>query len=142
MGQFNMQRRKVKGWNRSCFPSFRPDFGVSTTILNTTTCRWCKLTLDLCEAILNMPFPWEDRGEEAIFLIFFYKLLGIIGKKRLGQDFWVMIWVYYYLLNGIRLDLGLDDAFWIWKCLTLLQATFKFRYLHTKHSLTSENRTC
>ena len=38
-----------------------------------------------------------------------YKFLGIIDGKRLGQAFWIMIWIYYYLLK-ITLDLHLDKS--------------------------------
>ena len=40
---------------------------------------------------------------------------GIISRKRLGHSLWIMIWIYYYLLNGIILDLQLDNSCWIRK---------------------------
>ena len=33
-----------------------------------------------------------------------------IGRKRLGQSFWILIWLYCYLLIKIRLDLGLYNS--------------------------------
>ena len=100
-------------------------------------------SLDLCEAILNHATSLRGLRRGDNIFKFLYKFLGIIGRKRLGQNFWIMISVYYYLLKGIRLELGLDNTFWIWKYLTFLQTRFTFRFSHTKkHSLTSKNRTC
>ena len=31
------------------------------------------------------------------FFHFLYKFLGITGWKRLGQSFWILIWIYYFL---------------------------------------------
>ena len=49
--------------------------------------------------------------KDTIILIL-YKFIGIIDRKTLGQSFWIMIWIYYYLLNVIRLKLGLDNSCW------------------------------
>ena len=46
---------------------------------------------------------------------FLFKFLGIIGRKRLVPSFWIMIWIYYYLSKGIRLDLDLNNSCWIRK---------------------------
>ena len=70
---------------------------------------------------------------------FLCKFLDRIGRERLGQPFSIMIWIYYYILNGIRSDLGLDNAFGMRNYLTLLQTIFTFRFSYTKHSLTLEN---
>ena len=43
-----------------------------------------------------------------------------------------MIWIYYDLLNGIKLDLQLDTK----TTLALLKTTLTFGFSHTKHSLT------
>ena len=72
--------------------------------------------------------------EVTIFLAFYKNFL--IDRKRLGQSFRMMVSVYYYLLNGIRLDLDLDNSCWIEKDLTLLQTTVTFGFPHTKHILT------
>ena len=49
------------------------------------------------------------------YFYFPHKFLGTIGRKRFGQALWIMIWIYYYLLNGIRLALNLDNSYWIRK---------------------------
>ena len=43
------------------------------------------------------------------YFYFLYKFVGISGWKRLGQLFWIVIWIYYYLQNGIRLELDLSN---------------------------------
>ena len=121
-----------------------PDFGISTAILNITDFphRWCKCKFRLLWGhVKSCNFPQRIEARRQYFY-FSYKFYGIIGRKRLGQLFQIMIWAYYYLLNRIRLELGLDNAFWIQKYLTLLQTTFTFCFSHTKCSMTSENRTC
>ena len=65
-----------------------------------------------------------NRGKESIIFNFLYKFLEIIDWKRnwkgrdiglevqlterkgrdIGQPFWILIWIHYYLLNGIGLD--------------------------------------
>ena len=40
--------------------------------------------------IISCHFPDKDRQKETIFL-------GIIGWKRPGQSFWILIWIYYFL---------------------------------------------
>ena len=94
-----------------------PDFGVSAAILNTIdiSSRWCKLNFgQLRGQIKSCHYP-ERRGTRRQYFYFLYKFLGLIGTKRLGQPFWIMIWIYYYLLNGIRLDLDLGNSCWIRK---------------------------
>ena len=44
-----------------------------------------------------------------------YKFLGIFGRKRFQQHFWIMIWIYYHLLNQIILDLDLVNSYCIQK---------------------------
>ena len=39
-----------------------------------------------------------------------YRFIGIISYKQLGQLFWKLIWIYYYLLNEIGLDLDLHNS--------------------------------
>ena len=59
-----------------------------------------------------MPFPWEGRGEDTTFSLYTnfisFNYLYIIDRKQLGQPFWIMTWVYYYLFNGIWVELDLD----------------------------------
>ena len=31
----------------------------------------------------------------------------------IGQSFWILIWIHYYLLNGTGLDWHLNNSFWI-----------------------------
>ena len=83
--------------------------------------------------MLNYAISLRGQRQGDNIFPFLYKFLGIVGIKRVGELFWIIIWVYYYLLNEIRLNLGLDNAFWIAKHLTLLQTTFRFRFSHTKH---------
>ena len=114
-----------------------PDFGVSTAILNITDIcrRWYKLKFGPWRGhVKSCHFPERIEARRQYFY-FICKFLGIIGRKRLGKHFWIMTWVYYYLLNGIRLDLGLDNSCWTRKYLTLLKTTFTFRFSHTKHIL-------
>ena len=108
-----------------------PDFGVSMAFLNTVDIlrRWCKMNFG--------PLPGHAKSyrfsEQIDAWRQFYR---IIFRNWLGQDFEIMICVYYYFLNGIRLDLGLDNSCWIKKHLNLLQTTLTYGFLHTKLSLT------
>ena len=43
-----------------------------------------------------------------------YKYLEIIDRK-LGQPFWIMLCICYYIFNKIILDLDLDNSYWIRK---------------------------
>ena len=84
-----------------------PDFKVNTVILNVIDIsrRWCKFNFR----------PWQGQVKSCHFCkridsrrhycYFLYKCLEIIVRKWLGQNFWRIIWVYYYLLNGCGLDL-------------------------------------
>ena len=125
-------------WSLTKYLSIIPNFRVNTDILNIIDIfyRWCKLNLGLLRGhVKSCHFP-ERIDTRRQYLWFFYKFLGIIGRKWLGQPFRIMNWVYYYLLNRIRLDLDLDNSCWIWKYLTLIQTTLTFGFSHTKHSLT------
>ena len=90
-----------------------PDFGVSTAILNTIdiSLKWCKLSfVHLRGQVKAHHFP-ERTNVRRQYFSFPYKFLGIIGRKRLEQPFWIMVWIYYFLLNGIRLDLDLVNSY-------------------------------
>ena len=86
-----------------------------------------------------MPFPEKIKVRRQYFE-FFYKFLGIIGRKRLGQLFWIMIRLYYYLVNGIRLRLGLllldpKNINFSANNIGVWFLTLTFGFSHTKHSL-------
>ena len=104
------------------------DFRVSTAILTIIDIfrRWCKLNFRPLPGLAKSGhFPKRIDARRQYFY-FWYKHLGIFGRKWLAQPFPIMIWIYYYLLNGIRLDLGLDNSSWIQKYLTMLGTTLKF----------------
>ena len=91
------------------------NFGVSTTILNTVdfSRSWCKLNFGpLREQVKSHNFP-ERIDTRRHYFYFLYKFIRIIGRKRLRKPFNIMIWIYYYLLNGIKLALDLDNSCWI-----------------------------
>ena len=94
-----------------------PDFGVCTAILNTTDIshRWCKLNPGPLRGAVKSHDFTERIDARRKYFYFPHKFLGIIGRKRLGQPFWIIIWIYYYLLNGITLDLDLANFYWIRK---------------------------
>ena len=69
------------------------DFGVSTAISSI---------------MLNHAISLKGYTQGDNIFTFLYKFLGIFARKWLGQLFRILIWVYFYLLNGIRLDLDLD----------------------------------
>ena len=76
-------------------------------------------TLDFCEDMLNHAISLKVYAWGGSIFTFLYKFIGIIGRKRLTrQSFWIIIWVYNYLLNGIRLDQDLDNSCWIRKFAT------------------------
>ena len=54
------------------------------------------------------------RHGETLFLLFI-EISRIIGRKQLGQSFWIIMCIYDYHLNGIELDLDLDNSCWIQK---------------------------
>ena len=64
---------------------------------------------------------------------FLDKFLGIIGRERVGEPFWVMIWIYYYLLNGIRLDLDLDNSCWLRKIPNFVTNKIEILVSHTPY---------
>ena len=93
------------------------DFGVSTSILTTTDVsrRWCKLNFGhLWSHVKSRYFSEKIDSRRQYFYLFYTNFLEkSISKKRLGLPFWIMIWLYYYLLNRIRLDLDVDKSCWI-----------------------------
>ena len=94
-----------------------PDSGVSTAILNATDIsrRWCKLNFGPQRGqVKSRHFP-EQIDTKGQYFYFLYKCPGIIGRKRLGRPFRIMTLIYYYLLNGIILDLDLNNSCWIRK---------------------------
>ena len=93
------------------------DFGVSAAILITIdfSCRWCKLNFGPLRGQVNSRHFHERMDARRQHFYILYEFLGITGRKRLVQPFWIIIWIYYYLLNGIRLDLDLDNSCWIRK---------------------------
>ena len=127
---------KYQGNKKFDYLFFRviPGFGVSTVILNIADFfrRCCKLNFGpLRGHVKSCHFP-ERIEPRRLYFYFFIKISCHNWRNDFGRPFWIMIWVYYYLLNGIKLDLGLDNAFWIWKYLTLPQTTVIFHFSHTK----------
>ena len=121
-----------------------PDFGVSTAIVNIIDIfhRRCKLNFGpLRGQVKSRHFPERINAWRQYFY-FLYKFLGIVGRNRRGQHFWMMIRIYYYLLNGIRLDLDLDNSLVGYeKQVTLLRTTFTFCFFthHTYSDLEKSN---
>ena len=115
-----------------------PDFGVSTAILNITgfSRRWCKLNFGPFRGHFKSCHFSKGIEERRQYFYFFIQISWHIWQKRTWIKLLDNDLGYYYLLNGIRLDLGLDNAFWMRKYLTLLQTTFTFHFSHTKQSLT------
>ena len=97
--------------------SYNLNFRVSMTILYTKDLShmWCKLYFGLLRGhVKSHHFP-ERIDKRRHYFHFLYKFLGVIGRKQLEQPFWIMTWIYYYLLNRIRMDLALDNSCWIYK---------------------------
>ena len=91
-------------------------FGDSTAILNTIDIsrRWCKLNFGpLRDRVKSRHFSERIEPRRQYFYSSYKFLFIIIDRKRLGQQFWMKIWIYCYLLNGIRLELDLDNFCWI-----------------------------
>ena len=114
-----------------------PNFGVSTAILNIIDVSrgWCKLNFGPLRGQVKSRYFPERRDARRPYCYFLNKFLGIIGTKRLGP-FRIIIWICYYLLHGIRLDLDLDKSCWIHKLPKLCYKQLTFSFWHTKHSLT------
>ena len=93
---------KIEPWGK---PDIIPDFG--TAILNPIDIfsRQYKLKFGPCKTSLNHAISQKryTRGD------------NIFAKKQLGQPVCTMIWIYYYLLNEIKLELDLDNTCLIWK---------------------------
>ena len=79
------------------------------------SCRWCKLNFRPFRGQVKSLHFSERRNAKRQRFYFLYKFLEINGTKRLGQPFWIIIWIYYYLLNRIRLNLELDNSCWVQK---------------------------
>ena len=95
-------------------------FGVSTAILNFAdfSCRQCKLNFGPLRGHVKSCHFHERMAAGRHIFTFYTNFLA-------GNDL------------DYPLDLGLDNAFWIQKYLTLLQTACRFS--HTKHRLASEN---
>ena len=112
-----------------------PDFGVSMAILNTIDIphKWCKLN---CGPFRGQAKPYhfpERIDPRRQYFYFLYKSLGLIGWKQLGQPFWIMVWIYYYLLIGIRLDLVFDNCCWIRKMPNFAMNNINILFFHIPH---------
>ena len=79
-----------------------PDFGVNAVILDTINISQ--------RGQVNLRYFPERIDAMRQYFYFLYRFLGIISRKRFGQLFKIMIWIYYYLLNGIISDLDLDNS--------------------------------
>ena len=81
-------------------------------ILDTTDIfrTLCKLNFGSVQGHVKSHHISERIDARRQHFYFLYKFLGIIDRKRLSQPFWIIIWVYFYLLNGIILDLDLDNS--------------------------------
>ena len=60
----------------------------------------------------------EQIDAQRPYFHFLYKFIGIISDEQLGQLFLKLIWIYCYLLNGIRIDLELHNSNMVQKYLT------------------------
>ena len=98
--------------------------------------NFCKTMLSCA---ISLPFYWKDRHEETIFLLFKY----ISWNNWIGMTLDNPLWIYYYLLNRIGVELDLDNSFWIRKILNfcyLTLLTFGFSH-HTISDLGKLNLT-
>ena len=77
-----------------------PNFGVSTTISNPVNifCKWYKLNFGLTQGQVKS-YHFYERIEAKRYTYFLEKLAG----NDIGQSFWILIWIHYYLLNDIGL---------------------------------------
>ena len=91
--------------------------------------------LDPCQARLNYAIFLNRHAGRAYFHVL-YKYIGIISYKQFGPLFWKLIWIYYYLLNGIGLDLELHNSNLVQKILLILLTTVMFGFSNTTHYLT------
>ena len=88
------------------------DFRVSTAILNLVDIfrRWCKLNFGPMRDQAKQPCFSERISVGRQYFHFLCKYLGIICQKRLGKPFQKLIWIYYYILSRIQLDLDLHNS--------------------------------
>ena len=49
-------------------------------------------------------FLRKNRSKETIFLTFYTHFLEKLAVNDIGQSFWILTWIHYYLLNEIGLD--------------------------------------
>ena len=108
-----------------------PDFGVTTAILNTIDIsrRWCRLDFGpLRDQAKSRHFP-ERIDATRQYFYYLYKFLGITGRKTLLDND-----LNLYLLNGISLDLDLDNSFWIRKIPNFATNNINI-WFFTQHSL-------
>ena len=108
-----------------------PDFGVSTAILNTIyiSRKWCKLNLGLLRGLVkSRHFPERIDARRQYIQIYRNN-----WQKAPWATFWIMIWIYYYLLNGIRLDLDLDNSCWIRKIPNFATSSINIFIFYTPH---------
>ena len=107
----NTSRQKGRG-GRGCSNSREALYRVNK-VFPVGSASW---TLDLCEARLITPFPWKERREETIFLLFIeiprINWHGTTWTTLLDNDLDLLL---PYLINGIRLDFDLDNSCWIRK---------------------------
>ena len=111
----NKLRCVIRMWEKKTF-FLIPDFGVSTDILYTIdySLSCCKLNFGaLRYQVKRHSFERIDASRHYICLL--YKFLGIISRKRPGQPFLLMLLIWYYLWNEIKLGLGLYNLCWIRK---------------------------
>ena len=93
------------------------DFGVSTVILNIIeiSYRSWKLNFVPLRDQVKSRHLTEKIDARRQYFNSLCKSLKIIDRKRHGKPSWIMIWIYYYLLNGIILGLHLDNSCYIRK---------------------------
>lgn len=75
--------------------------------------RWCKLNFGTLQGPVKSRYILERIDARRHYFYFLHEFRRINGRKRLEQTFWLMIWIYYYLPNGIRLNMDRENSCWI-----------------------------
>ena len=94
---------------------FMPNFGVSTTILNPVDifCRCYKLNFGLLQGQVKSYHFYEIIEVKRQYFYFCIYFLEQLAGNDIGQPSWILVLIYYYLINGIGLDWNLNNSFWL-----------------------------
>ena len=111
-----------------------PDFGVSSAILNTIDIfrMWCKLNFRPLRGQVKSRHLLE-RIDARRQQFYFIQISWNNWAKTTWEPFWIMIWIYYYHLTGIILDLDLDNPSQIRKIPNFATNNINISVFHAPH---------